>query len=88
MRDNILFGRPEVTVILEWVLAASALAEFVSGGGALPNGLETLIGERGQTLSVKIAHWRASSSWSYSTAYRGGAGGTVNFRAGSSSGSQ
>jgi ATP-binding cassette subfamily B protein/subfamily B ATP-binding cassette protein MsbA len=48
-RDNILFGRPDATE--EQVLQASQIAnahEFIS---RLPNGYDTLIGERGAKLS-------------------------------------
>lgn len=53
VRENILFGRPEHAIKLAEVLEAAALSEFVSGGGGgpLPKGLDTIIGERGQTLS-------------------------------------
>lgn len=49
MRDNILLDKQDISpVILEQVLEQSALSGFVK---TLPNGLDTMVGERGVKLS-------------------------------------
>ena len=48
-RENILFGRPDATE--EEVIAAARLANAHEFIGELPNGYDTLIGERGVKLS-------------------------------------
>jgi len=49
VRDNIAYGRPDAT--LEEVKAASAAAQAAPFIDALPNGYDTLIGEKGVGLS-------------------------------------
>ncbi len=49
VRDNIAYGRPEAT--LEQVRAAAQAAQAAEFIEALPNGYETVIGERGVGLS-------------------------------------
>ena len=48
--DNLRYGRPEATV--EQVRAACAAANVLDVVDALPQGLDTVVGERGATLSV------------------------------------
>lgn len=50
LRENVLYGRPDASASeLEAALAASECTGFV---GRLPEGLDTLVGERGVRLSV------------------------------------
>jgi ABC-type multidrug transport system fused ATPase/permease subunit len=49
LRDNIAFGRPEATE--DEVRDAARLAQAERFIGALPDGLDTIVGERGYTLS-------------------------------------
>jgi len=49
LRDNIVYGRPNATPEeIQDAVETAALTEFVNG---LPNGLDTLVGERGMKLS-------------------------------------
>ncbi len=49
VRDNIRYGRPDATD--DEVLAAAEVAEALEFIDALPHGLDTVVGERGQKLS-------------------------------------
>lgn len=49
VRENVLYGRPEATE--EQLLRAAKLAEATEFIKALPDGWETIVGERGQKLS-------------------------------------
>jgi ABC-type multidrug transport system fused ATPase/permease subunit len=61
VRDNITFGKPEAT--MDEIVAAAELAEAHDFITKLPDGYDTVVGERGGTLSVgqrqKIAIARA-----------------------------
>ncbi|MHA2370953.1 MAG: ABC transporter ATP-binding protein, partial [Candidatus Hodarchaeales archaeon] len=49
VRENIAYGHPDTA--LEEIIAAAKIAEVHDFIAALPNGYETLVGERGQKLS-------------------------------------
>ncbi|MHA2370125.1 MAG: ABC transporter ATP-binding protein [Candidatus Hodarchaeales archaeon] len=49
VRENIAYGRPAIP--LEEIIAAAKIAEVHDFIAALPNGYDTLVGERGQKLS-------------------------------------